>query len=71
MSRWVDEVEAAVDTVVHYVSSIETTLIRQVLLKLIVNVLDDLLEAGRQRIKLFKDQADLEVEPQSLTCLWC
>ena len=45
MTGGVDEVEAAVDAVVHYVPAVETTLVRQVLLKLTVYVADDGLEA--------------------------
>ena len=39
------EVEAAVNSVVHDVSAVQTTLIMQVALKLIINVLDDSLKA--------------------------
>lgn len=50
VSKWRYEIEAAVHPVVHYVSSVEPTLIVEVSLKLIVNVLDDGLEADiRQR----------------------
>lgn len=41
MSKWRDEVEAAVHSVVHYVSAIQPTLIMEVAFKLVVNVLDD------------------------------
>lgn len=41
MSKWRYEVEAAVHSIVHYVSSVQSTLIMEVSLKLIVNVLDD------------------------------
>ena len=43
-----DEVEAAVHPVVHYVSSVQAALIVEVSLKLIVDVLDDGLEADKQ-----------------------
>lgn len=45
MSKRRYEVEAAVDPVVHYVSSVQSALIMEVPLKLIVDVLDDGLEA--------------------------
>lgn len=57
VSKWRYEVEAAVNPVVHYVSSVQTTLIMKVSLKLIVNVLDDGLEAdikGKQPEKQTK-----------------
>ena len=44
MADRVDEVEAAVYAVVDDVSSIQTTLILKISLKLIVNILDDLTE---------------------------
>ena len=46
VSGGVDEVEAAVDAVVHDVPAVEAALIMQVLLKLVVYVLDDRLEAA-------------------------
>lgn len=55
MPKWRYEVEAAVHPVVHYVSSVQPALIMKVSLKLIVNVLDDGLEAdirGRNRHRL-------------------
>ena len=45
MSYGVDEVEAAVDPVVNDVAPVETALILEVLLKLVIYVLDHLLEA--------------------------
>lgn len=45
MSEWRYEVEAAVHPVVHNVSPVQSTLVAEVALKLIVNVLDDGLEA--------------------------
>lgn len=55
MSKWRYEVEAAVHPVVHYVSSVQPALIMEVSLKLIVNVLDDGLEAkGHKQIKICK-----------------
>lgn len=45
MSKWRNEVEAAVHPVVHDMSSVEPALIMKVSLKLIVNVLDDGLKA--------------------------
>ena len=45
MTGRVDEVETAVDTVVHYVPAVESTLVIQVLLKLTVYVANDGLEA--------------------------
>lgn len=45
MSKWRYKVKAAVHPVVHYMSSVQPTLIMKVSLKLIVNVLDDGLEA--------------------------
>ncbi len=45
MSKWRDEVEAAVHPVIHYVSSVQPALIMEVSLELIVNVLDDGLKA--------------------------
>lgn len=45
VSKWRYEVEAAVHPVVHDVPSVQPTLIVEVALKLIVNVLDDGLEA--------------------------
>ena len=49
MAGRVDEVEAAVHTVVHNVSSVQATLILQVLLKLLVYVANHRFEAERQR----------------------
>lgn len=46
MSKWGYEVEAAVHPVVHDVSSVQPALIMEVSLKLIVDVLDDGLEAA-------------------------
>ena len=45
MACWVDEVEAAVDAVVDDVPAIETALIREIFLKLRVDVANDRLEA--------------------------
>jgi len=42
--RWADEIEAAVDSTVDDVSSIQSTFILQILLKLSVDVLHDRLE---------------------------
>ena len=44
MTRWIDEVKAAVNTVVNNVSSVETTLICEVAFKLIIYILYDGLE---------------------------
>ena len=49
MAGRVDEVEAAVDAVVDDVASVESALVLQVLLVLVVDVLDDVLEAETQR----------------------
>lgn len=51
MSKWRYKVETAVHPVVHNVSSVQPTLIVEVSLKLIVNVLDDGLEAAKKRQK--------------------
>lgn len=48
VAKWRYEVEAAVHSVVHYVSSVQPTLIVEVALKLIVNVLDDGLKTDRR-----------------------
>ena len=45
MSKWRYEVEAAVHPVVHNVSSVQSALVMEVPFKLIVDVLDDGLEA--------------------------
>lgn len=45
MAKRRDEVEAAVDSVVYDVAPVQTTLIMQVSLKLVVNVVDDCFEA--------------------------
>lgn len=45
MSKWRYEVKAAVHSIVHNVSSVQPTLIMEVSLKLIVNVLDDCFKA--------------------------
>lgn len=45
VSKWWYEVEATMHPVVHYVSSVQPALVVQVPFKLIVNVLDDGLEA--------------------------
>lgn len=45
VSKWRYEVETAVHPVVYYVSSVQAALIVQVSLELIVDVLDDGLEA--------------------------
>lgn len=55
MSEWRNEVKAAVHPVVHYVPSVQPTLIVEVSFELIVDVLDDSLEADvaeRQRINV-------------------
>lgn len=44
MSKWRNEVKAAVHSIVHNMSSIQPTLIMEVSLKLIVDVLDDCLK---------------------------
>ena len=49
MSSRVDEVEAAVDAVVHNVPAVQAALISQVLLKLVVYVLDHRFEATTQQ----------------------
>lgn len=41
MTKRRDEVEAAVDPVVHYVTAVQATLVPQKALKLIVDVLND------------------------------
>lgn len=48
VSKWRNEIEAAVNSVVHNVSAIQATLIMQVAFKLIVNVLDDGLKTVEQ-----------------------
>jgi len=48
MSKWRNEIKAAVHSVVHYVPSVQPTFIMEVSFKLIVNVLDDGLEAEKQ-----------------------
>lgn len=55
MSKWRYEVKAAVHSVVHNVSSVQPTLIMEVSLKLIVNVLDDSLKTNRERTDRRKD----------------
>lgn len=45
VSKWRDEVEAAVDSVVYDVSAVQATLVMKVTLKLVINVLDDSLKA--------------------------
>lgn len=45
MPEWRYEIEAAVHSVIHYVSSVQSALITEVPLKLIIDVLDDGLEA--------------------------
>lgn len=48
MSEGGDEVEAAVDSVVHDVSSVQPALIVEVALKLVINVLDNGFEAAME-----------------------
>ena len=45
----VDEVEAAVNSVIDDVATVETTLVLQVLLVLVVDVLDDILETNNNK----------------------
>lgn len=45
MSEWRDEVEAAVDAVIHDVSAVQAALVVQVALELVVDVGDDGVEA--------------------------
>lgn len=44
-----DEIEAAVDPIVHNVSAVEAALVVEVALKLVVDVADDGAETGRER----------------------
>ncbi len=55
VSCWVDKVEAAVYSVVYYVSSVEPTLIQQILLKLIVHIIND----GSETVQIFQFNLDL------------
>lgn len=48
MAEWRDEIEAAVNSVVNNVSAIQTALIMEVTLKLVVNVADDGAETGEK-----------------------
>jgi len=45
MHCWTDEIETAVNSTVDNISSVQTTFVLQVLLKLSVNVLNDRIEA--------------------------
>lgn len=47
MSQRGDEVEAAVDSVVHDVPSVQAALVVKVALKLVVDVTDDCAETGK------------------------
>lgn len=51
VSKWGNEIKAAVHPVVHYVPSVQPTFIMEVPFKLIVNVLDDGLEADVENVK--------------------
>lgn len=51
VSEWRYEVEAAVHPVVHNVSSVQSTLVAEVALKLIIDVLDDSLKAYMSKKK--------------------
>lgn len=50
MSKWRYKVETAVHPVVHNVPSVQPTFIMKISFKLIVNVLDDSLETGKEDI---------------------
>lgn len=51
MASRVDEVEAAMDSVVNYVATVEARLILQVALKLVIDITDDGLETGIERLR--------------------
>lgn len=51
MASRVDEVEAAMDSVVDNVATVEARLILQVALKLVIDITDDGLEAGIERLR--------------------
>lgn len=48
VTKWWDEIEAAMHTVIYDVPSVQTTLIVQVALKLLIDVGDYGLKAGKQ-----------------------
>lgn len=48
MSEGRDEVEAAVDAIVHYVATVQSTFVAKKPFKLVVNVLDDGAKAAAQ-----------------------
>lgn len=49
MASRIDEVEAAMDSVVNNVATVEARLILQVALKLVIDITDDGLETGIER----------------------
>lgn len=46
MAEWRDKIEAAVNSIVHYVSTVQPALIMEVALKLVVDVADDGAKTG-------------------------
>ena len=59
MSGGVDEVKAAVYPAVHDVASVETALILQILLKLVVDVLNYCFKTEKLRMKILENHRDL------------
>lgn len=51
MASRIDEVEAAMDSVVNNVATVEARLILQVALKLVIDITDDGLETGIERLR--------------------
>lgn len=49
MAKWRDKIEAAVNTVVNNITPVQTTLVSEEPLKLIINVLDDCSEAAERK----------------------
>lgn len=49
MAKWRDKIEAAVNTVVNNITPVQTTLISEEPLKLIINILDDCSEAAERK----------------------
>lgn len=52
MAEWRDEVETAVNSVVDDVPAVETALVVEVALKLVVDVADDGVETGRGKLDM-------------------
>lgn len=50
MAEWRDEIEAAVNSVVHNVSTVETALVMEVALKLVINIADNGAKTGWRKI---------------------